>query len=102
MGDGFAVTHIAAVSGEGARLVVNGTRPRAIGARGLGGERLGLLFQEGRESAFGQPARGGDGDLFHGGQVGVETGSGVAEGATAGNFAPTGGEITDILELFGG
>jgi hypothetical protein len=60
-----------------------------------------LLFQESGESALGQAARGGDGNRFEGSQVGVETGTGVPEGASGGDFAPTSGEITDILELSG-
>lgn len=101
MGNGFAVAQWAAASRQGPRLAANGTRPRAGGTGGLRRERFGLLFQESGESALRQPAGGGDGDLFHGRQVGVETGAGVPEGASGGNFAPTGREIVDILELFG-
>jgi len=101
VGDGFVVAQLAAVSREAARLVADRTRPGAGGAGGLGRQRLSLLFQESGESAFGQTTGGGDGDLFHRGQVGVETGAGVPEGSSGGNFAPTGREIADILELFG-
>ncbi len=86
---------------EGAGFVVHGTRPSAGGAGGLRREGLGLLFQEGGERAFEQPAGGGDGDLFEGGQVGVEAGAGVPESASGHDFAPPGGQITEILEFFG-
>jgi hypothetical protein len=63
---------------------------------------LGLLLQEGGERAIEQPAGGGDGDLFQGGQVGVQTGARVPKGASGHDLAPAGRHITDILEFFGG
>jgi hypothetical protein len=64
-------------------------------------EGLGLLFQECGQGSFGQSVGGGLGDLFHGVEIGVESGSVVAEGASCDDFAPGLGEVTDFLEEFG-
>ena len=60
-----------------------------------------MLLEQDGERAFGQPAGGGEGDPFQGRQVGVEAGAGVSEGVSGHDFAPSGGQIVDILEFFG-
>lgn len=65
-------------------------------------EGLRLLFQESGESAFGQARGRGPGELFHGGEVGVQSGAVVAEGPSGNDFAPAGGQVTDFLEEFRG
>src|SRR5207244_8758098 len=64
--------------------------------------RLGLLFQEGGQGAFGQAGGGGAGERLDGREVGVQSPAVVAEGASGNDFAPAGGEVTDFLEKFGG
>jgi hypothetical protein len=64
-------------------------------------EGVGLLFQEGSQSALGESGSGCRGELFQGGEVGVERGAGVAEGPTGKDFAPLSGEIMDVLEVLG-
>jgi hypothetical protein len=62
---------------------------------------MGLLFQERGESALGESGSGSSGDLFQGGEVGVESGAGLAEGPAGNDFAPLGSQITDFLEVLG-
>jgi hypothetical protein len=102
MSDGFVGGDGAAGPVQGAWLAGDGTGGAAVGAGKLLAEGLGLLFQERGQGSFGQPVGGGLGDLFHGVEVGVESGSVVAEGASCDDFAPVLGEVTDFLEEFGG
>jgi hypothetical protein len=67
----------------------------------LGAEVLGLLLQEGGEGALGQAGGGGGGELLHGVHVDVQARARVAEGSAGDDFAPPGGQFTDILELLG-
>jgi hypothetical protein len=67
----------------------------------LGGKGLGLLLQEGGKSAFGHAAACGVGDRLEGEQINVQTGAGIAEGATCNNFAPLGGQFANLLEFLG-
>jgi hypothetical protein len=57
-----------------------------------------LPFEEIGEGSFGESGGGGIGDLFHGVEIGVASWSVVAEGSSANNFAPIGGEVADFLE----
>src|SRR5258708_27602197 len=100
MSDWFAVAQRTATRRQGAWLLMDRARPLALGARELLRQRLGLLFQEGGGRTFGQTTGGGDGDLFQGGEVGVETGTNVPEDAMGHNLAPAGGQVTEFLELF--
>jgi hypothetical protein len=79
---------------DGAQLLAGRTGLRV-------GQGLGLLGQQGGEGALEQPLRGGLGGLLEGEQVGVQGGAGVAEGAPGNDFAPLGGEVTDVLEFLG-
>src|SRR5437868_2872244 len=101
MADGLAISERAAVAGQGARLVADGTQLSAVGAGALRGEGLGLLLQEGGEGALGQAAGSGAGDLLQGEQINVQAGPGVPEGTAGDNFAPLGGGVADVLEFLG-
>jgi hypothetical protein len=102
MSDGFVGGNGAAGPVQGAWLAGDGTEGAALGAGKLLAKGLGLLFQERGQGAFGQAISGGLGDLFHGVEIGVESGSLVTEGATCDDFAPALGEVTDFLEEFWG
>jgi hypothetical protein len=102
MSDGFVGGDTTAGPVQGARLAVDGTGGAALGAGQLEAEGLGLLFQECGQGSFGQSVGGGLGDLFHGVEIGVESGSVVAEGSSGDDFTPGLCEVTDFLEEFGG
>ena len=102
MSDGFVGGDGAAGPVQGAWLAGDGTGRAALGAGKLLAEGLGLLFQECGQGSFGQSVGCGLCDLFHGVEIGVESGSVVAEGASGDDFAPVLGEVTDFLEEFGG
>ena len=80
----------------------DGAGPAAVGAGLLRAESLGLLLQGSGERAFGEPGGGRGGELLQGGEIEVEPGAVVAEGPSGDNFAPAGGESTDILEVLRG
>jgi hypothetical protein len=63
---------------------------------------VGLLFEQGLQGALGESGGGGEGDLLHGIQVEVESGSVVAAGASGNDFAPLSGEAAKFMEFFGG
>lgn len=68
----------------------------------LRGQGLGLEFEQGRERALGQSAGSGRGDLFQGEEVQFqELRARGPQGAACDNFAPLGGEVTDVIELLG-
>jgi len=87
------------VADQEAWFLVDRAELAAVRTGLLGGKRLGLLLQEGGEGSVGQSTGGGRGDLFEGGQVGLETGACFAEGVTGNNFSPLGCQVTDILEF---
>ena len=84
---------------EGAVLAPHPAGPATGGARLLLAEGLGLLLQEGGQGAFGEPGRGGGRDLLQGREIDVQSRPLVAEGPSGDDFAPLGGESTDILEV---
>jgi hypothetical protein len=84
-----------------ARLVRNGAAGTTVRTRRDGSEALGLPFEEVGKGSLGESG-GGIGDLFHGVEIGVESGSVVAEGSLADNIAPIGDEFADLLEQFRG
>ncbi len=98
MSDGFVGGNTATGPVQGAWLAGDGTQGAALRAGQLLAEGLGLLFQERSQGSFGQALGSGLGDLFHGLEIGVESGSIVAEGASCDDFTPTFGKITDFLE----
>jgi hypothetical protein len=65
------------------------------------GERLRLLLQGSGQGSLGQTSRRGAGDLLHGVEVNIQARTVVAKGAAGNDFAPTGGKVTDLLQLFG-
>src|SRR5262249_21193998 len=93
---------LAAVDVQGPGLPLHGAKSAAIGAGLLRAEGLGLLLQGGGERAFGESSGGSGGELFQGGEIKVEAGPLLAEGPSGDNFAPLGGESTDILEVLRG
>ena len=101
MSDGFVGGDAATGPVQGAWLAADGTQGAAVGTGQFLAERLSLLFQECGQSSFGQSVGGGLSNLFHGVEIGVESGSGVAEGASCDDFAPAFGEVTDFLEELG-
>ena len=102
MAHGFVGGDRAAGQMQGTGLAGNGTRGATVGTGNLLAQRLGLLFQEDGQGAFGQAGGGGVGELLHGVEVGVEAGTVLAEGAAGDNFAPASGEVADFLEEFWG
>jgi hypothetical protein len=53
------------------------------------------------QGAFGQAGCRRLGDLLHGVEIDIESGTVVAEPATGHNLAPLRGELTDFLEFLG-
>lgn len=101
MADRFVGSNATAGPVQGAWRAGDDTKGAARGAGELGAEGLGLLFQECGQGSFGQSTGGGLSDLFHGVEIGVESGSVVAEGASCDDFAPGLCEVTDFLEELG-
>jgi len=98
MADRFALVERAAGKGQGAGLAVDAADGATVRTGRVRAEGLGLLFEQGDESSFGQPCRGGASELLHGVEVGIQCGSVVAEGTPGDDFAPAGGEVADLLE----
>jgi hypothetical protein len=61
---------------------------------------LRLLFEKLFDGSRGEAFGGGDGHVFHGIEVDIESGSVVAEGLAGDNFAPLFGEVVDGDEIF--
>ncbi len=102
MSDGFVLGDGAAGPLPGAWLVRKGTTGAAVGTKSGASQTLGLPFEQVGEGSFGESGGGGLGDWFHGVEIDVESGSVVAEGSSANNFAPMGGKVADLLEQFWG
>jgi hypothetical protein len=98
----FALLQLRAMELERAWLAAEGAKPPAIGTGQLLAQGLGLLFKEGLHSPFGEAGGGGLGDLLHGGEIDVESGSVVAEGASGDNLAPLGSEAAEFLDFVEG
>ena len=82
--------------------MADGAEGTAVGTALLLAEGLGLLLQEGGESALGQASSGSAGNLLHQVEIDVQSGAVLAEGSSSDDFAPAGGEVTDFLEECGG
>src|SRR5581483_5814913 len=99
---GLAVAELATADLHGPVLVADGAKSATGGARLGLAEALGLLGGGLLQGAGGQAAGGGDGDLFHGGEIDVEAGAVVAEGVADNDFPPLVGQVVDFLEVLGG
>ena len=86
---------------EGAVLAPHPAGPATGGARLLLAEGLRLLFQEGGERALGEAGSGSGGELFQSGESSVGAGASLAKGPSGDNFAPLGGQLTDLVEVLG-
>ena len=82
-------------------LAAEGTRPSAFRTGLLLAQAVGLLFEKGLQSSLGKTGGGGDGDLLHGREIDVESGSVLAEGASSDDFAPLGGKAAEFLDVVG-
>ena len=85
---------------QGAWLEGDRAELLTVGARLLGGQGLSLLLEQGIQGAFGQAARRGAGELFELREAHCKSRAGIAEGAPRNDFAPLGGDFTDLPELF--
>jgi hypothetical protein len=98
----LALAQLGALDVERAFVTADGTRPPTPGTGLVLAQRLGLLFQERLQGAFGETGGGGLGDLLHGIEIDVESGSLVAEGTAGNNSAPLRGEVAELLKFLGG
>jgi hypothetical protein len=100
---GLAVEEVPAPADlHGPVLVADGAELATGGARLGLTEALGLQDRGLLQGAGGQSAGGGDGDLFHGGEIDVEPGAVVAEGVPDDDFTPLVGQVMDFLEVLRG
>jgi len=67
----------------------------------FGGESLGLLLEEELERSFGQPLRGGGGDLLHRSEIDIESRPVVTERSLGNDFAPLGSQCPESVEFLG-
>ena len=102
MAGGLAVLELPPSDLHRALLVADGAELAAAGA-GLGlPEAPGLLGGGLLQGAGRQATGGGDGDLFHGGEIDLEARAIVAEGVADDDFASLVGQVVDLLEILGG
>src|SRR5438874_13752546 len=97
----FALLQLCALYVERSLLTAKGTRPSAVRAGLLRAQGMGLLFEKGLQSSFGEPGSSSEGDLLHGSEIDIESRPLVAIGASGDNFAPLGSEVAEFLEFFG-
>jgi len=88
--------------GQDSWFVADGAEGTAVGTALLLAEGLGLLLQEGGESALGQASSGSAGNLLHQVEIDVQSGAVLAEGSSSDDFAPAGGEGANFLKDLGG
>jgi hypothetical protein len=88
-----------ALDSQGPVLVADETRSAAVRTGLLVAESLCLLLEEGVDCALGQAGRGSSSDLLHGLQVDGGVRARFAEGTPGDDFAPLGGEVTNLLEF---
>ena len=67
----------------------------------LFGESLRLLLEEELECSFGQPLRGGGGDLLEGAEIDIEPRPVVTECSLGNYFGPLSSKVVEFLELLG-
>jgi len=88
--------------GDVAFVTLQGARPSAGGAGLFLAELLGLLLGGDFESSGHQPLHGGQGHVFHLGQIDIESGTAFAPLLADDDFSPALGQFGDALEIFGG
>lgn len=102
MGGRFAVVEATAADFDGAWCSGEGAFTPTVRTVCRGSESVGLLPGSLFQDAGEQPSGGGVSHLFHLGEVDVEPGSLVTEGASADNFPPFVGQLSDPLQILGG
>jgi hypothetical protein len=102
MANRFALGEVGAMHLERPLPPADGTRPAAVGAGLVFAQGGGLLFEQGLHGAFGQTGGGGSSDLLHGGEIDIQSGTAVAEGAAGDDLAPLGREVLEFPEFGGG
>lgn len=100
--DRLALSQLCALHLERALLRAQGARAPAVGTGLLLTQGVGLLFEKGLQGALGESRGSGAGDLLHGIEIDVKSGSVVTEGAPGDDFTPLGGQVTEFLEFLGG
>jgi hypothetical protein len=101
VGDAFDLLDLGSLGSERAGVGFGGTELSAGGTGLLGGELVGLLFEEQLEGSLGQSLGGGGGDLLEGSEVDIESGSVVPEGPLGDDLGPLAGEVVELLEFLG-
>ena len=61
-----------------------------------------MLSEQDGEGAFGKSSSGSAGDVLHGLEINLGAGALFPEGASSNDFAPLGGEVTEVLEILRG
>ena len=87
---------------EGTLFALDGAKMPAGGTGLLGAEAVGLLFQKRGESPFGHASGGGPRDLLHRVEIDLGARAFLTESVPGNDFAPSGSQFTDFLEVFGG
>jgi hypothetical protein len=97
----FALLQLGALDLERAWLAADDTGPSALGTGLLFPQTLGLLFEQGLQSSFGESGSSGLGDELRGLQIHVESRSVGSDSVSGDNFAPLGSQTAEVLEFFG-
>jgi len=101
MGDGFGLSDLAPLSGEGTSGGPSEARTPAGGARLFGGELGRLLLEEQLEGALGQPVGGGVGDLLERAEVHIQPGTVPPERSPGDDLGPLFGQGVQLLQFVG-
>lgn len=86
--------------GDLAILALEGTKPLAGGAGLCGAELLGLMLGGNFERPGQQRLHGRHGDIFHLGQIDIQTRTLLAPLLSHDDFSPSLGEVLDVAEVF--
>jgi hypothetical protein len=101
VGDAFGLLDFGPLRRECACVRLGGTESVAVGTGLFGGESLGLLLEEQLECYFGEPLRGGGGDLLEGAEVDIETRSVIAECPLGNDLGPLSRKVVEFLKFLG-
>jgi hypothetical protein len=99
--NGFALLQLCALNMKGTFLAAEQTEASALGTGLLLAQGGSLLFEKALQRSLSESSGGGAGELLHGLQIDVKTGTLVTEGASGDDFAPLGSESLEFLELLG-